>query len=234
MTRAWGLAGVLALGCGDTPAPTPTKVAEATPSGAPAPEDAPVSAQPNVSVDRGMDPKIDLCRAYDLAAVATALGWEGLTKVRGSGGMMRGARHRSCGYVGKGRIEDQRFGASFSMAKDFDMRHQGLQVAYEPRAAIAGHDARVARTETSVVLQVMTPTMRVTVDVEETGRSAAELEPVLEGAAIALIGSIPADGRDLLDPNWREDETAAAERQAKREAKREAKAAKAGGPAKAP
>lgn len=219
--RAWWLVGVLALGCRDEP--MPTKASEAKVSEPSAAGDGEVAPQANISVDRGVDPKSDLCRAYDVAAVATALGWNGLSKVSGMGGMVRGARHRTCGYVGKGHIEDQHFGASFSMAKDFDLRHQGSQAAYEPRAAIAGHDTRVARTETTVVLQLMTPTMRVTVDVAETGKTPAELEPALEAAAIALVGSLPADALDLLDPNWKDDLKAAAER----EAKREAKAAKA-------
>jgi hypothetical protein len=230
----WVLA--LALSCGDKPAdpkPVEAKSAASEPT-----NDAP-AWQPNQSVDRGTyDPKKDMCRAYDEDAVAKALGWQGLTKVSGMGGVIRGSRHRTCGYVGKGKIEDQHFGASFSMAKDFDLRHQGLQAVYEPRAAIAGHDARVARTETAVVLQLMTPQMRVTVDVAETGKTPAELEPLLEAAAIALVGSLPDDALDLLAPDREAEAKAAAARaEAKAAAKaaREAKAARAGkAPAKGP
>ena len=223
-THGWWVI-ALALACGDKPA-DPKAVEEK--SAASEPKDEAPPWQPNQSVDRGTyDPKSDLCRAYDEDAVAKALGWQGLTKVSGMGGVIRGARHRTCGYVGKGKIEDQHFGASFSMAKDFDLRHQGLQAVYEPRAAIAGHDARVARTETAVVLQLMTPQMRVTVDVAETGKTPAELEPILEAAAIALVGSLPANALDLVDPNREANAKAAAAREAKREAKAAKAAAKA-------
>jgi hypothetical protein len=145
-----------------------------------------------------VQPPRDVCRAFDEKQVASALGWNGINKVSAVGGSTKGVRHRTCSYVGEGNTE-QHFGASFSMAKELEPRHAGFGVVFEPRAPIAGHETQVAMNDRVVVLQMMTPDLRVTVDVSESGKTAEELAPKLEAAAIALVGSLSPETTAMLE-----------------------------------
>jgi hypothetical protein len=151
------------------------------------------------AADSSVPMRNDICKAFDKDAVAGALGWEGLSKVSGVGGSAKGIRHRHCGFTGKNANTEQHFGVTFSTAQEFEAEHVGFAAKYEPRAAVGGHETRVARNDRVVILQMKTPQMLVTVDAAETGKTPAELEPKLEAAAIALVGSLPPDAKAILE-----------------------------------
>jgi hypothetical protein len=156
-------------------------------------------AKPDVKVEGAADRPSDLCKAFDKDAVASALGWSGLSKVSGVGGSGNGIHHRTCSFAGKDAAMEQHFGVSFSTATDFEARHVGFDVKYEPRAAVAGHETRIAKNDRVVILQMKTPELLVTVDATEKGKAPADLEPKLEAAAVALVGSLPPDAKAILD-----------------------------------
>jgi hypothetical protein len=156
-------------------------------------------AKAEVAVDTATPVKSDLCKSFDKDAVARALGWEGISKVSGVGGSAKGIRHRTCGFIGKNANTDQHFGVTFSTARELEAEHVGFKAKYEPRAAVGGHETKVAKNDRVVILQMKTPELLVTVDVTEKDKTPAELEPKLEAAAIALVGSLPPDAKAILE-----------------------------------
>jgi len=196
--RAWSLVLVMGVACGD-------KGGEAT-SGEAKTGDAKTgdaktgdAKTGDTPIDASVDVKRDICKSFDKDAVAGALGWDGMSKVSGVGGSAKGVRHRTCSFIGKNANTEQHFGVTFSTANEFDKEHVGFSVKYEPRAAVAGHETRVAKNDRVVILQMKTPELLVTVDTTEKDKTSVELEPKLEAAAVALVGSLPPDAKAILE-----------------------------------
>jgi hypothetical protein len=202
--RMGGLVIAMAVACDDkggetatveTKSETKTETKTETKSAAPKNDDAKTAG----IGDDAVTPGNDICKSFDKDKVASALGWQGISKISGVGGTAKGVRHRHCGFTGKNANMDQHFGVTFSTATEFEAEHVGFKAKYEPRAAVGGFETRVAKNDRVVILQMKTPEMLVTVDAAETDKTPADLEPKLEAAAIALVGSLPPEAKAILE-----------------------------------
>lgn len=125
-----------------------------------------------------------LCREFDAAAVAKAMGWSGMERVAS---LALHPGEWSCHYLAKDHPDGAGFGVSFITALD-----NPLSDLYARRAPIAGHDAQVATFDNDVTIQLVALGVRIETDASDAG-SPKEVEAKLAEATSKLLSTLAID-----------------------------------------
>lgn len=151
------------------------------------------SASPTYDLDEdGRPPAARLCRSFDRAAVARAMGWNDLE----GAGTFGSPRMWSCMYMAINHPDGAGFGVTFSTEKFMDVH---LETPYVKRAPIGGHDAVVAKHADGKFVSIQVHARGITIETNANDAGLPdEVEKRLANATIALIDSLALDPASVL------------------------------------
>lgn len=141
----------------------------------------------------GRPPAAKLCRSFDRAAVAHAMGW---TDFEGAG-TFGSPRMWSCMFMATNHPDGAGFGVTFSTAKFMDVH---MDAPYVKRAPVGGHEAVVAKHADGKFVSIQVHARGITI---ETNANDAGLpddaEKRLANATIVLIDSLTIDPTSVME-----------------------------------
>lgn len=132
-----------------------------------------------------------LCRAFERAAVAKAMGWRGLESI-GNSGSHRNRGLWNCLFKAKDHPNGAVLGVSFTTTLQFMEAH--LDAPYLPRAPIAGHDAVVAKHADGKLVSIQIRARDITLETFATDAGPPdEVEARLADATAKLLATLAID-----------------------------------------